>query len=115
MNNTQKRIRFIQKFAVLTAIAKAYGIDFIIATFYRSPEEQRKKFEEGKSQRDGYTLKSAHQKWLAIDLYIVKNGKVINKRTSEYEKLGEIWKGLDGIWGGDFKSFDDVFHFEYGE
>lgn len=114
MNQTVMRAIFFQKFSTLTNWAKSVGISFIVTTHYRSQEEQKKKFDEGKSNCDGYTKKSAHQKWLAIDIAIVENGQCIWIRTPEYELLGKMWKDLGGIWGGDWTSLNDIYHFEYG-
>jgi len=115
MTNTQKRIRFIQKFAQLTQFAKMFEIEFIIAEFHRTASRQKELYDAGKSQCDGFTHLSKHQSWLAIDLYVVKDGSLILTRKSQYEVLGKKWKELYGIWGGDWKSLNDIFHFQAGE
>ena len=113
MTKTTKRMLFLRKFNALVSFACLNGIDFIVTCFYRNGEEQHKRYEEGKSQLDGYEKKSAHQDWLAIDIAIVKNGKCIWGRTKDYEILGQFWTALQGTWGGDWKGFEDCFHFEY--
>ena len=114
MTKTTKRVIFFQKFAAFTSIAKAMGIDLLIVDFFRTTERQKELFDEGKSQCDGTTKRSAHQDRLAIDAYVVKSGVLILDRTADYEKLGYIWKEMfDGIWGGDW-SFNDIFHYQAG-
>lgn len=115
MTNTTKRIIFFQKFALFTAIAKAYGIDFLVTCFYRDAKEQKARFDEGKSMCDGYKTKSAHQKWLAIDIVIINKGELIWGRTSEYDKLGQAWKDMGGTWGGDWTTLNDIYHFQSGD
>ena len=116
MNNTQKRIKFLKMFAAFTGMAAASDIDFIVTCFYRSAEEQNKRFNEGKSYCDGYTKKSKHQKWLAIDIVIIdETSQCIWARVPEYERVGQLWKDLGGTWGGDWESLNDVYHLEWDE
>ena len=122
MTHTQKRIRFIQLFALLTQKATLEGIEFIIWTFYRSHTEQNLLYQRGRTEEgkiitncDGYAKQSMHQKWLAIDVLIIKDGAAVWDYVPEYDRLGEIWEALGGVWGGRFKSpSGDVYHFEYG-
>ena len=114
MTNTTKRMMFLRKFMQLTNFACLQGIGFIVTSFYRSPEEQNKLFKEGKSKCDGYKKKSNHQRWLAMDIVVIRKNKAIWERTQEYEELGEFWANLlGGTWGGNWKNFEDVFHFEW--
>ena len=122
MTHTQKRIRFIQMVATLTQRAALEGIEFIIWTFYRSHTEQNLLYQRGRTEEgkiitncDGYVKQSMHQKWLAIDALVIKDGVAVWDHTPEYDRLGEIWEALGGKWGGRFKSpSGDVYHFEYG-
>jgi len=107
------RSSFLRMFALLTCYAMFHDIRFIVTSFYRTPEEQKKLYEEGKSKCDGITRRSRHQDWLAIDICIVDQcGAPIWHRTEDYEKLGKFWKSLGGTWGGDWASLNDIFHFE---
>ena len=113
-NNTLKRADFNYKFAILTIYAKLRGIKFICTSYTRTAEEQNRLFKEGKSQCDGYKKISMHQKDRARDIVIITDkAKPIWKRTEDYETLGKFWVGLDGVWGGNFKSINDPYHFEY--
>lgn len=114
VNNTEKRIKFIQRFAELTLYAKMFDIKFIVTDFHRTVDRQQKLYAAGKSQCDGINNKSKHQSWLAEDICIVKDGGLVWNRTDAYELLGTHWKKLGGIWGGDFDFADDIYHFEAG-
>lgn len=116
MTNTEKRIKFIQKFAELVQYAKTFQIKFIVTSFHRTNEEQAWLYRNGKSQCDGINNKSKHQSWLAEDICIVDdNGKLIWNRVGAYELLGKHWKIIGGIWGGDWESLNDIYHFQAGE
>ncbi len=79
--------------------------------FYRTMEEQRILLRQGKSK----TLASKHLRWLAIDLLLIKDGNPVWERTSEYNRAGHLWRTIDGIWGGDWKGLEDIYHFEFKE
>jgi len=53
----------------------------------------------------GHKKNSKHYSKLAIDLNLFKNGKYLSK-TEDHKELGEYWKRIGGIWGGDFKKKD---------
>lgn len=76
---------------------------------YRTPEQQEIYLKTGRSK----TMASNHLRRLAVDLNFFKDGKLI------YDKhllapLGQFWESLNpkNRWGGNFKSFVDVPHFE---
>lgn len=115
MTNTAKRIRFIRKFAALTQHARMFGLDFIVTDFYRTTDRQQELYAAGKSQCDGINNKSKHQDWLAIDICLIKDGECVWERVTAYELLGKYWKKIGGIWGGDWESLNDIYHFEAGE
>ena len=80
-----------------------------IVELYRTPKRQAVLVKKGFSK----TLNSKHLCGLAIDLAIIKEGRYITD-IKEYRPLGEFWKTLNGIWGGDWKIKDGV-HFELKE
>lgn len=96
------------------------GIKVICFTFYRSPEDQKKEFEAGRSR----VLDGKHQKWLAIDLCIVDDldeDLVVDREELHWEtdprytELGLFWELIGGIWGGRWKDPRDPYHFEIKE
>lgn len=118
--NVQLRAEFGQKFALFTIHAYTiYGIIFVVTDFHRTALAQNKRFKRGGTLCDGYKRISYHQRRRAKDLVIIDaKGVLIWKYISEYDILAEIWKGLKGIWGGDwFKkgktTFNDIYHFQY--
>ena len=114
MNRTQQRIEFFKNFASLTTVSASSGIDFLVTCFYRSPEEQRQKFDEGKSQCDGYTKKSRHQLWLAIDVVLIDDdSQCVWAHVPEYDTMGQMWEAMGGEWGGRWESLGDIYHFQY--
>jgi len=115
MTNTEKRIKFIQRFAGLTQYAKMFSLEFIVTSFHRSLDQQQRLYAAGKSKCDGINKKSKHQDWLAIDICLIKDGECIWDRIAAYELLGARWKKLGGIWGGDWESLNDIYHFQAGE
>jgi len=111
--STESRIKFFLKIALFIIIVKiTKDIDLLPFCFYRSPQEQKKRFDEKKSLCDGYKKKSKHQLRRAMDFVIVKDENLMWKRIPEYEILGKIWNSLGGIWGGDFREINDPYHFE---
>lgn len=95
-----------------TAIATS-PYDFMITEGLRSPTRQQKLVDEGKSK----TLNSRHLTGHAIDLAILKQGKVIWD-IKEYQELALHIKArakdmdIPIIWGGDWKTFVDGVHYE---
>ena len=103
-------------------------IDFGISCGYRSPEDQLKAFQSGKSKIDGINEKSKHNysPSLAVDIFGYVNGKadysipvmsylagVMDAVSADLNiplRWGGNWDG-DGIIITD-QSFDDLPHFE---
>jgi len=112
MTRTDKCIEFFRKVSKLIIMASIHEIKLLPYSFIRTPEEQKKLFDEGKSQCDGTAIISKHQQGLAIDLVIVRDGKAIWEDDSEYKLLGQMWEEEGMTWGGSW-SFKDYFHFEW--
>jgi len=117
-NNTLKRAQFNHKWGLLTVFAMIKEIQFIHpATGYsRTAEEQNALFQAGRSKCDGYEKISMHQLDRARDIVIVdEDGDPVNDYGDHpnYAVLGKFWEDIGGRWGGNFKGFYDVFHFEY--
>jgi hypothetical protein len=117
-DNTFLRWQFICKIGQLTGFAELKGIKFIHPHdgYVRTAEQQYEHFKAGKSQCDGYKIKSNHQFDIARDFCAIKLGLnglyEITWDEDIYEILGKHWKeNLGGKWGGDFSS-RDTGHFE---
>ena len=98
-------------------IEKAYclGLELTFGEAWRSNEEQLRLKKAGLSQIDY----GQHQKRLAVDFNLFKDGKLTWK-WEDYVPLGEYWHSLDekNRWGGDWNKngkkdgFIDAPHFE---
>lgn len=114
MSNTQSRTQFLGMFATLLKFAEENYIELICADFFRTTERQKQLFDEGKSKCDGTTTKSQHQKWLAADLYIVEDDRLITD-SPKYTQLGMRWESMGGTWGGRWPSLNDIYHYELSD
>ena len=111
MSNTQRRTQFLCMLATLIKFAEENYIELICADFFRTTARQKELFDEGKSKCDGTNIKSQHQRWLAADMYIVEDGKLITD-SKEYTQLGMRWESMGGTWGGRWPTLHDIYHFE---
>lgn len=77
----------------------------------RPPEMQELYLKLGKTK----VVHSKHEDCLAVDISLFIDG-VYQTESEAYAPLGTFWKNLDphNVWGGDWKSFHDGNHFQYG-
>jgi hypothetical protein len=111
---------FLINLARLAVKAYELGIPFIVFTFWRSPEDQVKEYDAGRSR----TINGLHPRWLAIDLALWddmnKDGTVDKNEIRwsfdpRYTTLGQYWESLGGVWGGRWKDPCDPYHFEWSD
>lgn len=83
----------------------------------RSAEEQNRLFHAGKSKLDGYEKKSKHQSGNAIDVYAYVDGRaswmpehLTHVATAMLAAASEL--GVHLHWGGHWRHFLDMPHFE---
>lgn len=92
-------------------VLKATELGFVVSAreLGRSVEQQAIHVKAGRST----TMKSNHIRNCAIDLYFMRDGKLVYD-IEQLRPLGDYWKALDpkNDWGGFWKSFKDVPHFE---
>ncbi len=87
--------------------------DFTVGEGLRTKERQAKLFAEGKSK----TLNSKHLTGRAVDLWVLKDGKVTWDKAA-YDNLAPFVKQaakeleINIRWGGDFTNFFDGPHYE---
>jgi len=98
---------------------KISNIDFGIPSTggLRSTEDQAELFRTGKSKADGRTNKSYHQSGKALDLYAYVDGKAswntIHLALAASAMLqASAQLGYKLKWGGLWKSWQDMPHFE---
>lgn len=116
----------LQKF--FQELLKVSPYDFSLTQGVRTAEEQNELYQKGRTiagsivtNCDGYKLKSNHQVksdglGYAGDIAVIVNGKVTweDKYYCEIANSARELMQKYGIeWGGDWKSFKDLPHFEY--
>lgn len=84
---------------------------------FRSAEEQNRLYQQGKSQLDGYELLSNHQSGNAVDVYAFVGGRaswmpehLTHVATAMLAAASEL--GVKLRWGGHWRNFKDLPHFE---
>jgi hypothetical protein len=105
----QHQSLFLLDFCSLIKFAVEKGFTVTAGELLRPPEMQKNYVETGRSK----TLDSNHCKKLAGDLNFFLEGKYITDREV-LRPIGEYWESLSSLnrWGGNFKNFKDVPHFE---
>ncbi len=90
------------------------GITIKVVSGYRDQKEQDRLYAQGRTSPGKIVTNakhSNHNDGNAVDIVIIKNGKVSNN-PEDYKRAGEIGKSLGLGWGGDFKKLKDYGHFE---
>jgi hypothetical protein len=92
---------------------RSLGLTVTGGELYRTPEQQAIYVKSGKSK----TSNSMHLQRCAIDLniFVKPNGKfVLLADAATWQTIGQYWKSLSPTnrWGGEFKGFADLNHFE---
>lgn len=102
---------FVSDVIALINFAWQSGFDITFGEVYRTIEQQRLYVQQGRSQ----TMNSQHLNRLAIDLNFFDRatGELICDKK-RLQPLGDYWESLSGFnqWGGNWKSFKDIPHFE---
>ena len=109
MSLVKEQAAFLRDVARLIEKATELGFDVTGGELYRTPEQQDIYVRAGRSK----TFNSMHLKRLAIDLYFFRNG-VLAFTKDEIQQIGVEWEAMDpkNKWGGNWKSFKDLPHFE---
>lgn len=109
MSNVTEQAAFLLDICSLVLKATELGFTVTSGEFLRTPEQQQIYVKTGRSK----TMNSNHLTKRAADLNFFLDGELtydIDKLTP----LGDYWKSLNpkNDWGGFWKSFKDVPHFE---
>jgi len=114
MGMVQRQHEFVEDLIKLLQFAHERGFVVTMGEVYRPIEMQEIYVRTGRSR----TMKSSHLQRLAVDLnFFVKEspGLRLTWSKEEIHPIGEYWEGLrpgKNRWGGNFRSFKDVPHFE---
>ncbi len=110
MKLSEKQREFAHDFnRLLSYIYNTTKLQITLGEVHRPRWVQEIYFKQGKS-----SLKSGHhQRKLAVDLFLWKDGKILWSGP-EYEKAGEFWESIGGKWGGRWRKPFDPYHFQSG-
>lgn len=126
MGLVQHQITFTKNIASLIAYADMIGIELTFGEAYRTRSQVLLNFfgyevikggllgiKLQKAKKLSKTLRSNHERRLAVDFNFFINGKLTYDKH-KLKELGEFWEKLHPMnrWGGNFKSFVDTPHFE---
>lgn len=125
MGLNKYQIQFTKNVAALIVYADLHGIELTLGEAYRPKSQVFLNFfgytvvrgvnglELKKGKKISNTLKSYHEKRLAIDFNFFVNGKLTYDKH-KLKVLGDFWESLHPLnrWGGNFKTLEDTPHFE---
>lgn len=101
------RIEFTKAVGQLIHQADLFDFNIILDWCKRDAETQYRMWKKGLSKCDGAKVLSQHQKGLAIDIYIIEDGKISDDQE-KYKLLHDCWL----IYGGKPMIDWDGGHFE---
>jgi hypothetical protein len=109
MSLVNEQSEFLLDVAKLILKASEMGLVVTGGELHRPLEMQQIYMKTGRSK----TMNSMHLKRCAIDLNFFKDGK-LTYDIGLLKPLGTFWESLNprNRWGGNWKSFKDVPHFE---
>jgi len=109
MSLINEQVAFFQDLLKLGAFINTTGLVVVARELQRPLEMQQLYIKSGRSK----TMNSMHLKSCAIDLYFFKDGKLTYDMVL-LKPIGDYWESLNqkNRWGGNWKSFKDVPHFE---
>jgi peptidoglycan L-alanyl-D-glutamate endopeptidase CwlK len=104
-----EQAQFLMDVCKLVVFATKQGFVVTGGELFRTPEQQEIYMKTGRSK----TMNSYHLKRCAVDLNFFKDNKLIYD-TTVLAPIGAYWESLNkkNSWGGNWKSFKDVPHFE---
>ena len=104
-----EQVKFLKDIGKLIAYSEEIGVELTAGECYRTAYQQKRYIATGRSQ----TMKSMHLKRLAMDFNLFIDGN-LTWELEAYQPLGDYWESLDpkNKWGGNWRSFKDVPHFQ---
>lgn len=109
MSLVAEQAAFLLDACKLIEFATAQGFQVTGGELFRTAEQQEIYIRSGRSQ----TMNSNHLRRLAIDLNFLQGGALCYD-AAKLEQIGKYWESLHpkNRWGGRWKSFKDLPHFE---
>jgi len=110
MSLSDKQWEFLKDFGKLIVYAESLNYKLTGGELYRTECQQSDHVKNGKS----FVSHSRHQDRLAVDVYLFVDGEIQWTNNEHWKKLGDYWKSLNSknVWGGDWKSLKDQYHFQ---
>ncbi|MEK7588369.1 MAG: M15 family metallopeptidase [Patescibacteria group bacterium] len=98
--------------------SKKIGVQIILVQGFRSTEEQDALYAKGRTEKGKIVTnakggQSFHNYGVAFDVCPIVNGKVTWKYAELFKKVGSIGESIGLEWGGNWKKFKDLPHFQY--
>lgn len=119
MQNLDKLVPKVRRMAEeLIVLCEKEGIEIKITQTFRSIDEQNALYAQvrtkpGKIVTNAKGGASFHNYGVAFDFCPVVKGKLAWKNTKLFTKVGELGESIGLSWGGRWKRFKDLPHFEY--
>lgn len=114
---------FQSKIRQLMAAARERGIEAVVKSGHRSPEEQNELYSLGRTEPGSVVTEvkggdSWHNYGRSVDLIAVdKDGKRVFGESEERQlkELAQLASSIDPsiVWGGSWKTMKDAYHFEW--
>jgi peptidoglycan L-alanyl-D-glutamate endopeptidase CwlK len=94
------------------------NLDFLITDAYRSIDEQNQLYSKGRTSKGKIVTQvkggySYHNYGLAFDIVPILDGKLNYEDRTSYNLAAQIAEPLGLEWGGNWKKFADIPHFQY--
>jgi peptidoglycan L-alanyl-D-glutamate endopeptidase CwlK len=94
------------------------GFTIIVSRGFRTPEEQNEYYAQGRTKPGSIITmveggSSFHNYGAAFDIRPILSESEASKREEYYRRAGEIGMRLGLEWGGTWKEFLDLPHFQY--
>ncbi|MDR2578712.1 MAG: M15 family metallopeptidase [Chitinispirillales bacterium] len=102
----------------LQGLCRENGLPLLITETWRTKEEQDALYAKGRTVPGKIVTNcaypySAHCWGVAFDFCRNVRGKEYETADGFFQKVGHLGKEIGLFWGGDFKSFKDMPHFEH--
>jgi hypothetical protein len=121
MSDNLTQSHFLSMLGRLLVYADLKEIKVICSSYIRTAEEQAEQYKIGRrgidgeqpvTTCDGVAKISRHQTKTAIDLNVINEQGNHVYDMPPYLTLGKYWETLGGIWGGNWASSPEHWHFD---
>ena len=115
-NLKEMKPKVLRQMNQFLAEAKKQGIQLLVTQGFRSKVEQDALYAIGRTIKGNKVTnarggESEHNYGVCFDVCGFDGKKV--SYNINWAKIAQVWKSMDGTWGGDWKSFPDKPHFSY--